>query len=147
MHAGRADAASRRAHERVDRTFAPIGEGHLIELRVGQDAPEAARDRGRDCDRIDAPFEGLRRDDDPVRNAAERKRVDGAWPRTEIDWRRDPRFPGERRRLYSARTGRARAGLVRAFRLASAPQHLPHPRMDRSRPRPRAHGADHGRGR
>jgi hypothetical protein len=60
----------------VDRALAAVGQRDLIELRIGQDAPEPARDSGRDGDRIGAAFEGLWRDNDPVRNDAERKRVD-----------------------------------------------------------------------
>ncbi len=85
VHARRADRAFRRANERVHGALAAVGKRQLIELGIGQHAPEAARDRGRDGDRIGAPLEGLRRDNDPVRNASEPKRVDGRWPPTEID--------------------------------------------------------------
>src|SRR5207302_8520572 len=113
-HARAAERAVRRTDERVDGALASIGEGQLVEPRVGPCAAEAARDGGRDCDRIGAPLERLRRDDDPVRNVDERKRVDGAWPATEIESTGEPRFARDRRRLYRARTGRPGRGLVRA---------------------------------
>jgi hypothetical protein len=69
----------------MHRALAAVRERHLIELRVRQHTAEAPRDRGRDSDRIGASLEGLRRDDDPVRNGSERKRVDGPWSSAEID--------------------------------------------------------------
>lgn len=57
VDARRADPPVRCADESVDGALAAVGERQLVELRVRQDAAEAARDRSRDGDRVGTSFE------------------------------------------------------------------------------------------